>query len=191
VGKQPLPPAMEGTEPVTSPVTDPETGSRDATDTTGRQLIAAKVSRAETSHMDPRPLDEPMAKPRLEAVCMPAGYLKTGTEHLPTIAGAADHPGGKGRRRGLTEHQRGEAATHGRCRDACARRGAPSRRKAHLRLLNAHLAALKNQASAEVPRVSAGADQGSAEVQLVHAETPLVSAERGQQIQHARGHLQW
>jgi hypothetical protein len=43
--EQPLPPAMEGTEPVTSPVTNPKTGSRNAVGTDGRQLIAAKVSR--------------------------------------------------------------------------------------------------------------------------------------------------
>ncbi len=43
-GDQPLPPAMEGTEPVTSPVTDPITGLRNAVDTAGRQLTAAKVS---------------------------------------------------------------------------------------------------------------------------------------------------
>jgi hypothetical protein len=49
-GRQPLPPAMEGTEPVTSPVTKPKSGSRNAVDTAGRQLIAAKVSWAETSH---------------------------------------------------------------------------------------------------------------------------------------------
>jgi hypothetical protein len=67
------PPVMEGTEPVTSSVTDPRTGSRDAVDTAGRQLTAAS-GRAETSHMDPRPLNEPTAKPGLEAVCMPAGY---------------------------------------------------------------------------------------------------------------------
>jgi hypothetical protein len=72
-GDQPLPPAMEGTEPVTSPVTDPKTGSRNAVDTAGLQLTAAKVSRAETSHMDLRPLNEPTAKPRLEAVFLPAG----------------------------------------------------------------------------------------------------------------------
>jgi hypothetical protein len=68
-------------------VTYPKSGSRDAVDTVGRQLTAAKVSRAETSHMYPRPLNEPTAKPRLEAECMPAGYLKTGIEHLSTIAG--------------------------------------------------------------------------------------------------------
>jgi hypothetical protein len=78
---------MEGTEPVTSPVTYPKNGSREAVDTDGRQLISAKVSQAETSHMDPRPLNEPTAKPCLEAACVPTGYLKTGTEHLPTLSG--------------------------------------------------------------------------------------------------------
>jgi hypothetical protein len=48
---------------------------------------SGKSSRAETSHMDPRPLNEPTAKPHLEAVCMPARYLKTGIEHLSTIVG--------------------------------------------------------------------------------------------------------
>jgi hypothetical protein len=51
-GEQPLPPAREGTELVTSPLTYPKTGSRDAIGMDGRQLMAAKVSRAETSHMD-------------------------------------------------------------------------------------------------------------------------------------------
>jgi hypothetical protein len=85
-GEQPLPPAREGTEPMTSPVTDPKTGTREVVDTEGCQLIAAKVSRTETSHMDLRPLNEPTAKPRLEAACMPAGCLMAGTEHLSTIA---------------------------------------------------------------------------------------------------------
>jgi hypothetical protein len=86
-GEQPLPPAREGTEPVTSPVTNPKTRTSNAVDTDGRQLIVAKVSRAETSHIDPRPLNEPTAKPCLEAVCIPARYSKTGTEHLSTFAG--------------------------------------------------------------------------------------------------------
>jgi hypothetical protein len=47
-GDQPIPPAMEGTEPVTSPVTDPKTGSHNAADPAGRQLTAAKS--AELKH---------------------------------------------------------------------------------------------------------------------------------------------
>jgi hypothetical protein len=52
-GEQPFPPVLEGTEPVTSSVTDPKTGSRDAVDTAERQLTVAKVSRAETPIRNP------------------------------------------------------------------------------------------------------------------------------------------
>ncbi len=41
--EHPIPPAMKGTEPVTSPVTDPKTGSHVAVDRDGHQLKAAKV----------------------------------------------------------------------------------------------------------------------------------------------------
>lgn len=46
----------------------------------------AEISRAETPHIDPRLLEEPTAKSRLEARCELVGLLKTDTKHHPPTA---------------------------------------------------------------------------------------------------------
>jgi hypothetical protein len=46
----------------------------------------AGSSRVETTHINPRPLDEPAAKPRLETRCELVRLLKTGTSLSPTAA---------------------------------------------------------------------------------------------------------
>jgi hypothetical protein len=52
----------------------------------GHQHKMAGSSRVETPHINPRPLDEPAAKPRLETRCELVRLLKTGTSLSPTAA---------------------------------------------------------------------------------------------------------
>jgi hypothetical protein len=167
-GEQPLPPAREGTEPVTSPVTNPKTRTSNAVDTDGRQLIVAKVSRAETSHMDPRPLNEPTAKPRLKAVCMPARCLKTGTEHLSTIA-----------RWRIIQVTRGGVKVSPDInleRHSCSMMNMRADQQARLAAMKEQLASITAQPQVLWLSAPGEADQGSAEEQLVPAEADLVPA---------------
>ncbi len=85
-GEQPPLFAREGTGLLSSPAIDPKTGLCDIVGTDRRQLTAAKISRVETSHSDPKPVDDPAAKLRLEARCKIAGCLKTVTDNLSPLA---------------------------------------------------------------------------------------------------------
>jgi hypothetical protein len=182
---------MEGTEPATSPVTKSKTGSRDAVDTGGRKLIAAKVSQAETLHMDSRPLNEPTAKPCLEAVCIPAGYLKTRTEHLSTYVGRRIIQVAKGGVEGSPDINVE--------RQSCSMMNVKADLQAQLAaVMEQHAADVRQQAAAaaqleattaqlehlqkqlEAARadlVPAEADRGSAGEQLMPAQMQLVPAE--------------
>jgi hypothetical protein len=71
---------------VISPAADPKTRSRDLVGTDGCQVRVAEVSWAKTLHINPKPLDKPTAKLRLEARYKLAECLKTGTEHLSPLA---------------------------------------------------------------------------------------------------------
>jgi hypothetical protein len=180
---------------MTSPVTNPKTGSRDAVDTDGHQLMVANVSWAKTSHKDPRPLNEPTALTHLEAVCMPAEYLKTGTEHLPTIAGRriiqVAREGVEGSPNiDMEGHSMMNVRADQQARLAAIREqrasiaaqpqvlwlstaGAETSAPAETGLVPAQMQLLPTEADL----LPAEADQGSAEEQLVPAEADLVPAE--------------
>jgi hypothetical protein len=78
--------AREGARPGRHRQPTPKIGLRDLVGKDGRQHKMAEISRAETPHIDPRLLEEPTAKPRLEARCELVGLLKTDTKHHPPTA---------------------------------------------------------------------------------------------------------
>ncbi len=82
-GEQPPLFAREGTGLVSSAASDPKTRLRDIVGTDRRQLTAAKISRAKTSHSDP--VDDPVAKLCLEARCKIAGCLKVLSSEMDPV----------------------------------------------------------------------------------------------------------